>query len=96
MSITQPPENVAEPEPATRVAVCHGAELGADDLRALAVVRRTLVGMLHHGFITELETHSRTETTEWSWRRGSEGPEGIRLGLLDTLAAIAPESWEVR
>jgi hypothetical protein len=52
--------------------------------------------MLHHGFITELETHSRTETTEWSWRRGSEGPEGIRLGLLDTLAAIAPESWEVR
>jgi hypothetical protein len=83
-------------EPATRVAVSHGSELGADDVLALRVVRRTLLGALHHGFITELETHSRTGVTVWSWCRGTEEPEGIRLGLLDVLAAIAPADWDVR
>jgi hypothetical protein len=84
------------PEPATRVAVFHGDELGPDDFRALQTVRRTLLGMLHHGFITELETCSRPDVTEWSWHRGTIEPEGIRDGLLDTLAVIAPEGWAIR
>jgi hypothetical protein len=84
------------PEPVTRVTVFHGPNLNARGVQALATVRRALLGMLGHGSITELETHSRSGWTEWSWRRGTEEPEGIRDGVLDTLAVIAPGDWEYR
>jgi hypothetical protein len=88
--------DITAPEPVTRVTVFHGDNLNSHGVQTLATMRRALLGMLHHGSITELETHSRAGWTEWSWRRGTEEPEGIRDGVLDTLAVIAPDDWEVR
>jgi hypothetical protein len=81
-----------------RVAVHYGYPLDAQGFRALRTVRRTLLGLLSHGAITDLETvtSARSHITEWSWRAGSEDPEGVRAGLLDVLAAIAPKTWTVK
>lgn len=84
-------------EPVTRVTVFHGREpLSGHGAGALATVRRALVAMLGHGFISDLETHSRTGWTEWSWRSGTEDAAGVRAGILDTLGVIAPKDWEVK
>jgi hypothetical protein len=84
------------PEPATSVAVMHGSTLDDTGRQALQTVRRALLASLHHGFITDLETHSRDGYTEWSWHRGTEEPEGIREGVLHTLSVIAPTDWTIR
>ena len=73
----------------------HGDELDADDHTALQVIRRTLLGMLGHGFITELNTFSGSDTTVWSYRSGTEDGGQIMVGLLDTVGVIAPDSWEI-
>jgi hypothetical protein len=51
--------------------------------------------MLGHGFIADLNTYSDHDTTEWSFRPGTEDPAGIMAGLLDTVRAIAPGDWVI-
>jgi hypothetical protein len=77
------------------LTVIHGDELGQEDFDALQVVRRTLLGMMGHGFITSFETHSEDNTTCWSYLPGSEDPSQILAGLCDLIRNIGPDGWTV-
>jgi hypothetical protein len=77
------------------VTVTYGHDLRTEDFDALRVIRRTLLGLMDHGVVTEVSTHTDDQTATWSYRPGSEDPAQVMLGLLDTVHAIAPEGWEV-
>ena len=77
------------------LAVRHGDDLGKADTEVLQIIRRTLLGLLGHGVITELNTYSDHVMTEWSFRPGSEDPGGIMVALLDTVRVIAPGHWVI-
>ena len=78
------------------LSATHGDDLNGADHKALATIRRTMLGLLEHGFITELNTYSGACVTEWSFLAGSEHPGQILEGLADTVRAIAPDGWIVR
>jgi hypothetical protein len=77
------------------LAVRHGDDLGRADFDALQTIRRTLLGLMGHGLIAELNTYSDHDMTEWSFRPGTEDPDGIMAGLLDTVRAIGPGDWVI-
>ena len=72
------------------LTVSHGDDMGAADFRVLATMRRTLLGLMSHGFIGALETHADSTTTTWSFEAGSEDPGEILAGLVDTVKTLAP------
>jgi hypothetical protein len=76
------------------VTARHGSHLSRDDREALAVVRRTLLGLASHGFIADVETFAGPELTEWSYRPATEDAAGVAQGVLDLLEVIAP-GWPV-
>jgi hypothetical protein len=73
----------------------HGDDLDAADLAALQTIRRTLRGMLGHGFIADFETYSDHDMTVWSYRPGSEDGAQLMLGLIDVVRAVAPNHWTI-
>lgn len=77
------------------LSATHGDDLSGADHRALATIRRTMLGLLEHGFITELNTYSGACVTEWSYLPGTEHPDQILAGLVDTVRAIAPDTWVI-
>lgn len=77
------------------LTVWHGDDLAGGEVRTLMTVRRTLTGMLHHGFISDFETHATSTETTWSYHRGTEDPGGIMRGLMDLLETLEP-GWPYR
>ena len=77
------------------LTVRHGDDLDAEDFNVLQVVRRTLLGMMGHGFITSFETYSDHDSTTWSYLPGSEDPDQILAGLRDLVYEIGPEEWVI-
>ena len=77
------------------VTARHGEDLDADDHTVLQTIRRTLLGLLDHGFIVDLNTYSGQAVTVWSFREGTEDGPQLVAGLLDALEVIAPEQWEI-
>jgi hypothetical protein len=71
----------------------HGDDLDGDDFHALQTIRRTLLGMLDHGFIVDFNTYSNHDLTEWSYRSGTEDGRDILAGLFAMVRAIAPDDW---
>jgi hypothetical protein len=71
----------------------HGDDLAEADFAALGTMRRTLLGLLDHGSIVELNTYSGTGETVWSYQEGDEDGSGVMLGLLTVLKAVAPDDW---
>jgi hypothetical protein len=72
----------------------HGDVLDGEDFQTLQVIRRTLLGLMEHGFIRELNTYSDSTSTQWSYIRGSEDPAQTMAGLVDTVKALAPD-WDI-
>ena len=77
------------------LTVQHGDDLAAADFATLATVRRTLLGLLEHGCITELDIYASSTETTWSYRRGTEDPGGIMAGIVDLVRALEP-GWPFR
>jgi hypothetical protein len=77
------------------LTVKHGDDLDQAEADALQVIRRTLLGLMGHGFITDLNTYGNSDLTQWSYQRGTEDPGGIMAGLLDTLQVIALPHWVI-
>jgi hypothetical protein len=73
----------------------HGDDLSRNDFTALQTVRRTLLGLQGHGFITDFETYADHDQTVWSYRQGSEGGDETMAGLVDLIRVVAPKDWEV-
>jgi hypothetical protein len=68
---------------------------GGHDFQVLATIRRTLLGLASHGFITDVQTYSSTEVTSWSYHPGTEDGGEILAGLVDTAKALAPKHWRL-
>lgn len=89
------PDNPTYPPGVWSLAVRHGDQMGKADLEVLQIIRRTLLGLVHHGTIDQLDTYSNHVMTEWSFRPGSEDPAGIIDGLIHVLRVIAPGDWVI-
>lgn len=73
-----------------------GREMFGPDFRTMDAVRRTLLGLASHGFVTDVESHSDATSATWSYHAGSEDPGGIMDGLVTVVKQLAPTwAWRV-
>jgi hypothetical protein len=75
--------------------IVHGDDLGEADFAGLQTIRRTLLGLVDHGFITSFSTYGGHELTEYWLSPGDEDLDQGMLGLLDVATALNPGHWQV-